>query len=210
VVFDYFSSVLDAIIVSAKSRGVYDAGIRSLVAARGVTVDEDRVLHEDKTTRECRDATRGNVCGLRACSARSSGSWGFHACPLPLRSHLDHISTVCKPCLRPQLSAARQTHSTTHPKPTSPSHPTSCRPAHTPGATTRLLQLSLDFSLKYEDAVQLVEDIKKAPPGGALRKGNGFWVDMSTNNWAGSTHPRILVATQVRVCIDCAGARARS
>jgi hypothetical protein len=43
-----------------------------------------------------------------------------------------------------------------------------------------------------------VEEVKRAPPGGKLLPGNGLWIELGTTNYAGTGHPRILVATQVR------------
>jgi hypothetical protein len=49
-VFGYFSRVLDATVAAAKSRGAFDAGIRSLGNARQLTVTDERTLHTDAAT----------------------------------------------------------------------------------------------------------------------------------------------------------------
>lgn len=60
------------------------------------------------------------------------------------------------------------------------------------------MRLSLDWSLPFDSALAALEELRAAPPGGALLpSGNGFWVERSTGNYCGSGHPRILLATQV-------------
>jgi hypothetical protein len=67
-------------------------------------------------------------------------------------------------------------------------------------AETRYMKLALDWSLSWETAGEQLEEIRAEPPGGKLlERGNGFWIDLTTNNWAGSGHPRIVLATQVCV-----------
>ncbi|KIY95114.1 putative Protein strawberry notch [Monoraphidium neglectum] len=115
VVFDYFSSLMDATVLGAKSAGKFDAGIRSLAWVSSLTVDEEKVLHTDKDTQ----------------------------------------------------------------------------------AETRYLRLALDWSLSWEKACAFLEDIRADPPGGSLLNGNGFYIDDTTNNWAGTGHPRVALVTQV-------------
>lgn len=49
-VFDYFSSLLDATVAEARSRGAFDRGVRSLGNARSVAVAEERVVHVERAT----------------------------------------------------------------------------------------------------------------------------------------------------------------
>jgi len=153
-----------------------DVGIRSLTEVRSLTLEEERVLHTDKYTREWRRVTLS--CG---------GKEGEHAVKVIAAS-----------------LTLRHSPSQPPPPPTQPNPTPHLTPALTE-AETRFMRLALDWSLSWERANQTLADIRANPPGGTfIENGNGFWVDRTSANWAGTGHARILMATQVGVG-GCAG-----